>query len=65
MGVHPDHRGHGYGRAITIAAAATLQGLGSSSAIVITPSSLVSAVATCKSAGFQPLPERRDRYRDA
>ena len=65
MGVHRDHRGHGYGTAITVAAAAALQQLGSSSAIVCTPSSNVGAVATYKSAGFRQLPEVRDRYRDA
>ncbi|MEV5983198.1 GNAT family N-acetyltransferase [Streptomyces sp. NPDC052114] len=65
MGVHPDHRGHGYGRAITLAAAATLQGLGSSSAFVAAPSANVGAVATYRSAGFQALPEVRDRRRDA
>jgi ribosomal protein S18 acetylase RimI-like enzyme len=65
MGVHRDHRGHGYGRAITVAAAAALQDLGSSSALVCTPSSNVGGVATYESAGFQQLPERRDRYREA
>lgn len=65
LGVHADHRGHGYGTAISVAAAAALQELGSSSAMVCTPSSNVGAVATYKSAGFQALPERRDRYRDA
>ena len=65
MGVHREHRGHGFGKAITVAAAAALQGLGSSSAIVCTPSSNVGAVATYKSAGFQECPEIRDRYRDA
>lgn len=65
MGVHREHRGHGYGKAITVAAAAALQELGSSSAIVCTPSSNVGAVATYKSAGFQQLPEVRDRRRDA
>ncbi|MFF4621801.1 GNAT family N-acetyltransferase [Nonomuraea jabiensis] len=65
MGVHREHRGHGYGKAITVAAAAALQDLGSSSAIVCTPSSHVGAVATYKSAGFQPLPEVRDKYRGA
>jgi ribosomal protein S18 acetylase RimI-like enzyme len=65
MGVHREHRDHGYGKAITVAAAAALQGLGSSSAIVCTPSSNVGAVATYKSAGFQECPEIRDRYRDA
>jgi len=28
MGVHQEHRGHGYGKAITVAAAASLQELG-------------------------------------
>ncbi|WP_310723324.1 GNAT family N-acetyltransferase [Streptomyces sp. N2A] len=65
MGVHRDHRRHGYGEAITVAAAATLRELGSSSAIVCTPSSNVGAVATYKSAGFQQCAEARDRYRDA
>jgi GNAT superfamily N-acetyltransferase len=65
MGVHQEHRGHGYGKAITVAAAAALQQLGASSAIVYTPSSNVGAVATYKSAGFQQRPEIRDRCRDA
>ncbi|GGU02154.1 GNAT family N-acetyltransferase [Streptomyces lateritius] len=65
MGVHRNHRGHGYGKAITVAAAASLQELESSSAIVCTPSSNAGAVATYKAAGFQPLPEIRDRRRDA
>ncbi|SDI39176.1 Acetyltransferase (GNAT) family protein [Actinokineospora alba] len=65
MGVHRDHRGHGHGRAITVAAAAALRELGSSSAIVCTPSSNVGAVATYKSAGFRPRPEIRDHCRDA
>lgn len=65
MGVHRDHRGHGYGKAITVAAAAALQQLGSSSAIVCTPSFNVGAVATYKSAGFQQLSEIRDQRRDA
>ena len=65
MGVHREHRGHGYGKAITVAAVAALQELGSSSAIVCTSSANVGAVATYKSAGFQQLPEVRDRRRDA
>ncbi|WGW13953.1 GNAT family N-acetyltransferase [Saxibacter everestensis] len=65
VGVHREHRGHGYGTAITVAAAAALQELGSSSAIVCTPSANVAAVATYRSAGFQQLPERRDRCRSA
>lgn len=46
MGVHREHRGHGYGTAITLAAAATLQALGSSSAIVCARSANVGALAT-------------------
>lgn len=65
MGVHRDHRGHGYGTAITLAAAAALRELGSSSAIVYTPSSNVGAVTTYRSAGFRRLPETRDQYRPA
>ncbi|MFH8568004.1 GNAT family N-acetyltransferase [Streptomyces sp. NPDC017993] len=65
MGVHREHRRHGYGEAITVAAAAALQELGSSSAIVCTPSSNVGAVATYTSAGFQQRPEVRDQHRDA
>lgn len=65
MGVHREHRGHGYGTAITVAAAGALRELGSSSAIVCTPSSNVGGVATYKSAGFEQLPEVRDQYRNA
>ena len=65
MGVHTDHRGQGYGRAITVAAARALRDLGCSSAEVCTESARVAAVATYRSAGFQPDPERTDRRRDA
>jgi ribosomal protein S18 acetylase RimI-like enzyme len=64
MGVHRDHRGHGYGKAITVAAAAALRELGASRAIVCTPSANVGGVATYAAAGFQRLPEIRDQYRD-
>jgi GNAT superfamily N-acetyltransferase len=65
LGVHADHRGRGYAKAICVAAAGKLKELGSSSALVCTPSGLSSAVATYKSAGFRPLPERLDRTRDS
>ncbi|MCS7475845.1 GNAT family N-acetyltransferase [Umezawaea endophytica] len=65
MGVHRDHRRRGHGRAISVAAAAALRDLGSSSAIVCTPSSNTGAVATYESAGFRRLPEVRDLYRSA
>lgn len=63
IGVHVDHRGHGHGKAITLAAAAALREMGSSSAIVCTPSANVGAVATYASAGFERLPEARDLRR--
>ncbi|MFD7304507.1 GNAT family N-acetyltransferase [Streptomyces pharetrae] len=65
MGVHREHRRRGYGKAITLAAAAALRELGSSSAIVCTPSANAGAVAAYRSAGFRPCPEVRDVYRDA
>jgi ribosomal protein S18 acetylase RimI-like enzyme len=65
MGVHREHRGLGYGKAITVAAAAALRELGSSSAIVCTPSDNAGGVATYRAAGFRPLPEIRDQYRVA
>jgi GNAT superfamily N-acetyltransferase len=65
MGVHHDHRGHGYGTAITLAAAGALQQMGSSSVIVCTPSSNVGGVATYRAAGLRPRPEVRDRRREA
>ncbi|WP_353951712.1 GNAT family N-acetyltransferase [Knoellia sp. S7-12] len=65
MGVHRDHRGQGYGTSINIAAAAALRQLGSSSAMVATPSDNVGAVTTYASAGFEQQPERRDRRRGA
>jgi GNAT superfamily N-acetyltransferase len=64
MGVHRDHRGRGHGKAITIAAAAALRELGSSSALVCTPSSNAGAVATYRAAGFDQLPEVCDQRRD-
>lgn len=64
MGVHRDHRGRGHGKAITLAAAAALRELGSSSATVCTPSSNAGAVATYRAAGFAQLPEVCDQRRD-
>lgn len=58
-----EHRGRGYGRASCLAAAAMLQSAGASSITVATPSDNVGAVATYRSAGFSPLPVRRDWVR--
>lgn len=63
MGVHRDHRGQGFGTAITLAAAASLQGLGSTSVTVCTPSANVGGVATYLAAGLAPQPARRDLCR--
>lgn len=63
LGAHPDHRGRGLGRAITLSAASALQQLGSTVAVVVTPLSNPGAVATYKSAGFTSVGERRDRQR--
>ncbi|GAA5160119.1 GNAT family N-acetyltransferase [Ornithinimicrobium tianjinense] len=63
MGVHPDHRGRGYGRAITLAGAAALRELGSSSALVCAESSNAAAVATYAAAGCVPQPEIVDLCR--
>ena len=63
MGVASTHRGHGYGRAITVAAAATLQAMGASSALVATPSVNIAGVATYVAAGYRQLPQRRDQAR--
>ncbi|TAM90364.1 MAG: N-acetyltransferase [Jatrophihabitans sp.] len=65
MGVHRDHRGRGFGTAVSVAAAAALRDLGASSAAVCTPSANAAAVATYASAGFQRLAEVRDRCRAA
>lgn len=64
LGVHRDHRGRGYGTEIGIAAAVALQRMGSSSALVCTPSANVGAVATYMSAGFQKLADVRDLARN-
>ncbi len=63
MGVHREHRGLGHGRAITVAAAASLREMGSSSAIVCTESANAGAVATYASAGYAPFTEVCDLRR--
>jgi ribosomal protein S18 acetylase RimI-like enzyme len=63
MGVHEDHRGRGLGRAVTLAGAAALREMGSSSVRVCTPSSNVGGVATYRAAGLAAQPEVRDRIR--
>ena len=65
LGAHRDHRGRGHGRAITLACASALRELGSSSALVCTPSANVRGVATYVSAGFRRGPDAHDLHRDA
>ncbi|MEV4537583.1 GNAT family N-acetyltransferase [Asanoa sp. NPDC049518] len=65
LGVHRDHHGRGYGRGITLAAAAALRELGSSTATVCTPSGNTGGVATYVSAGFQRLADVTDFRRPA
>jgi ribosomal protein S18 acetylase RimI-like enzyme len=65
VGVHHEHRGRGYGRAISLAAAQALRSMGSSSAVVCTRSANVAAVAAYESAGFQKLPQVPDLRRIA
>lgn len=52
VGVRPSHRGRGYGRAITLAAAAALRDVGASRALVCTDTANLPAVAAYRSAGF-------------
>ncbi|MFZ1485956.1 GNAT family N-acetyltransferase [Nostocoides sp.] len=63
MGVHRDHRGKGYGAAVSEAAAAILGEMGSSSAMVCAETSNVGAVATYTAAGFTALPPESDLLR--
>ncbi|MBO3095463.1 GNAT family N-acetyltransferase [Cellulomonas dongxiuzhuiae] len=65
MGVHRDHRGRGYGTAITCAAASALRTMGASSAIVCAESSNVGAVSTYTAAGFIAEQEVADLQRVA
>jgi len=65
MGVHREHRGQGHGRGITLAAAAALREMGSSTAIVATPTSNAAAVATYLAAGFRTEGEVTDFRRPA
>lgn len=63
MGVHKDHRGLGYGTAITLASAAALREMGGSSAIVCAESSNAGAISTYAAAGFVAHPEVADLHR--
>lgn len=65
LGAHRDHHGHGYGKAITLAAAAALREMGASAAIVLTEGANTAGVAAYRSAGFDLVAERRDRSRAA
>lgn len=63
IAVHPAYRGHGFGTAISLAAAAELRSMGASSALVCTPSQNAAAVATYLAAGFIADGESCDWHR--
>lgn len=63
VAVHPDHRGRGFGRGITLSAVHALRAMGASSAIVCTPSTREDAVATYLAAGFGADDEAPDMQR--
>lgn len=65
MGVHRDHRHHGYGTAVTRAAARTLRDLGASGAVVCAETTNAGAVATYVAAGFTARPAVSDLRRPA
>lgn len=53
MGVHRDHRGRGYGAAITLAGAVALREEGASSVVLAAENSNAGAMATYRAAGFR------------
>lgn len=63
IGVHPDQRGTGYGKAIIAAAVNALRDSGASSALVCTESARTTAVASYVASGFSAEPEVRDMAR--
>lgn len=63
MGVHPAHRGKGYGSAITVAGAAALQRADASVAAVVAEGSNSGALATYSGAGFEQHPSVADLRR--
>lgn len=64
LAVHRDHQGHGHGKAMAIAAARSLQQLGSSSVFVGAESANIGAVAAYASAGYVPRNQVTDLRRD-
>lgn len=63
MGVHPDRRRRGFGKATNLAAAAALREMGCTSATLNTPTANTGAIAAYQSAGYQPHPPVRDSHR--
>ena len=63
MGVHREHRGRGYGVAITLAGARVLRDPGASSAAVVAENSNPAGFATYLSTGFLSLGEVTDLRR--
>ena len=65
LAVHQEHRGRGYGTAMTSEAVDQLRQMGSSSAVVCAETSNTGAVATYLAAGFTAQPEVTDWHRSA
>ncbi|MGC5614720.1 GNAT family N-acetyltransferase [Georgenia sp. Z1491] len=63
LGAHRDHRGRGYGRAITLAAAAHLRGMGASSVLVKTEGHNAAGIGAYRSAGLTLDPPAPDLVR--
>lgn len=57
LGVHSEHRGHGFGTEMALGAASALRSMEASSITVATPSSNVAAVAAYRAAGMGNLGE--------
>lgn len=60
LGAHHEYRGHGYGRAITLADSSQLAAMGASRVLVCTPAENTIGVAAYQSAGFEKLPDVPD-----
>ncbi|WP_436326522.1 GNAT family N-acetyltransferase [Brevibacterium sp. FAM 27836] len=57
LGVHSEHRGHGFGTEMALGAASALRSMEASSITVATPPSNVAAVAAYRAAGMGNLGE--------
>jgi predicted N-acetyltransferase YhbS len=63
LGVHPEHRRRGFGRAMNLAAARSLRSLGASEVVVCTPQTQAGAAEAYVASGFTAEPEVCDFVR--